>query len=179
MLSKFHCRSSLKEELCVQPSITHPESTNSSGAETLQTYLLGCLCKLLIKKPVQPLESVTTLYISPFKGGFNHYDRQIWEWFVWRLSWVIWEKPKINGIILKINVEKAIDCIKWSFSNCMLGRTGPITWVCFFEAQLQRKWRKLLLFIVICLQGEKLSSFLFTIVIKVKGATLKAAKVTH
>ena len=86
--------------------------------------LVGCIYKLLAKIPANRLKNVLPRIISPFQGAFV-VGRQILDGVLIANELVDFrKKSKKEGVLLRINLEKAYDHVEWDFVDYMLLRLG-------------------------------------------------------
>ena len=148
--------------------------------------LVGCWYKLLAKILANRLKSVMPLIVSPFQGAFVA-KRQILDGVLIANELIDSRKrSKVDGFLLKIDLEKAYDHVDWNFVDYMLLKFGfGETWLrwmheCIsttsFSVLVNGSPSKLFKISRGIRQGDPLSPFLFTIVVEALSSLLVKAR---
>ncbi|KAJ0641962.1 putative RNA-directed DNA polymerase [Helianthus annuus] len=147
--------------------------------------LIGCLNKVVSKVLVNRLKSVISKLVSEEQTGFLA-GRSILDGVIILNEVIPWlKKKKQEGMILKVDIEKAYDSLSWEFLNSML-----------CQMNFPAKWRRWVMSIVssarasvlvngsptqefVCSrglrQGDPLSPFLFVLAMEALTGVMKKA----
>ena len=125
MLSKFHRRGTNNRDMNATFITLIPKVPNPVELHDYRPIsLVGCLYKLLAKILANRLKTVLLLITSPTQGAFVA-KREILDGVLVANELIDSRKrSKAEGVIFKIDLEKAYDHVEWSFIDYMLFRFG-------------------------------------------------------
>ena len=147
MLLEFHRRGQLHEEINATFLPLDPKVLNPVDLKDFRPIsLVGCVHKLLVKILANRLKVVLHQIISPFQGAFIN-SRQIVDGILTANELIHSRKQSHKeGVIFKIDLEKAYKHVNWRFVDYMMGRFGFgekwRMWIkeCFFYLFCPSEW---------------------------------------
>ena len=187
MLSEFYRRVRINREMNATFITLILEVVNPMELHDYRPItLVGCLYKLLAKVLANRLKQVLPSIIGPFQGAFVA-GRQILDGVLIDNELIDSRKrSKDEGVIFKIDLEKAYDHVEWHFVDYMLFRFG--------FGEIWRRWNyecisttsfsvfvngspsRLFKATRVILHGDPFSPFLFTMVVEALSSLLVRAK---
>lgn len=185
--SEFHANSRLSKRLNTSFITLIPKVANPTGLSDYRPIsLIGCIYKILAKVLAERLKKVLPLLISEvqsaFVGGRNIQDGVL----IANEIVDFWKRKKQQGVLLKLDFQKAYDNLSWKFLLDMLSKFGfPAKWIKWMKECLSSAYVSVLVngsptgeFVLEkgLRQGDPLSPFLFVLAVEGLNLVFKRAQ---